>query len=64
MTAYNSHVKQQPRIDTIALFGSQKLVRDGDSPAWFFTSATTKPERLTEREAMFVNAALHAAEVQ
>lgn len=50
------------RIDVITLFGSQRLERDGDSRFWRFVSNATKGgERLTMRESMFINAALHAA---
>ena len=45
------------RVDAIPLFGSQLLERHGDSNGWFFTTSTTQPEPLTERESMFVNAA-------
>lgn len=46
-------------INEIPLFGSQKLVRDG--AAWVFICKNRKPERLTMRESMFINAALKAA---
>ncbi|WP_292935542.1 hypothetical protein [Noviherbaspirillum sp.] len=49
------------RIDSIQLFGSQKLTRDGDSSVWIFSTDTTKPKKLTRRESMFINAALRAA---
>jgi hypothetical protein len=49
------------RIDTISLFGSRTLQRDGDSNSWIFTSATAAPVHLSKRESMFINAALHAA---
>lgn len=52
------------RIEVICLFGSQKLTRDGDTGLWIFSTGTTKPRQLTRRESMFINAALHAAEVQ
>lgn len=50
----------QYRIDTIPLFGSQKLTRDCDGNTWIFSSGTTKPKRLTMRESMFINASLRA----
>lgn len=49
------------RIDAIPLFGSRQLLRDGDSNSWLYLTSTTKPERLTRRECMFINAALNAA---
>jgi hypothetical protein len=52
------------RIHSIVLFGSQKLVREDESGSWVFECATAKPKRLTRRESMLVNAALHAAGVQ
>lgn len=53
--------ERHTRVDVIPLFGSQKLTRDGDTNSWIFSTATTKPKRLTRRESMFVNAALRAA---
>lgn len=49
------------RIDTIVLFGSQKLTRESGTGAWVFATGATKSKRLTTRESMFINAALHAA---
>jgi hypothetical protein len=60
-TAMQPSPNVDARIDTIVLFGSQKLMRDSDTRTWLFSSATTKPKRLSRRESMFINAALHAA---
>jgi hypothetical protein len=60
-TAMQPSPNVDARIDTIVLFGSQKLMRDSDTRTWLFASATTKPKRLSRRESMFINAALHAA---
>lgn len=49
------------RIDVIPLFGSHTLIRASDARTWIFTTPTTKPERLTKRQSMFINAALTAA---
>jgi|GEM_PF-4509482 len=50
------------RVDTIRLFGSKQLVRQGRN--WSLVSSAEQPQQLTEREAMFVNAALNAARGQ
>lgn len=49
------------RIDVIPLFGSHNLIRASDARTWIFTTPTTKPERLTKRQSMFINAALTAS---
>jgi hypothetical protein len=55
-------VRQHPaRIDVIPLFGSHTLIRASDAVTWIFITPTTKPERLTKRQSMFINAALTAA---
>lgn len=48
------------RVDVISLFGSHGLIRDGETNAWIFVTASTEPEVLTDRESMFINAALNA----
>lgn len=48
-------------INKIQLFGSRALVRDMNESAWTLSSATAKPERLSDRESMFINAALKTA---
>ena len=52
------------RINVIYLFGSQRLIRDADGRSWVKVCASENPERLTERESMFINAALTAARAQ
>lgn len=47
--------------DVIPLFGSRMLQRVKDTAYWLFVSGSAKPEALTKRESMFVNAALRAA---
>lgn len=54
-----AQASRPPRIDAIPLFGSQQLARARDGRTWVFTTASTKPERLTRRESMFINAALN-----
>lgn len=49
------------RIDVIPLFGAHMLIRASDGLTWVFTTPSTKPERLTKRQSMFINAALTAA---
>jgi hypothetical protein len=49
------------KIDEIPLFGSRRLVRDGDSSFWILKKGTARPVRLTKNESMFINAALHVA---
>jgi hypothetical protein len=48
------------RVNTIPLFGSRRLVRDGNTQRWIFTSASAQPVHLTKLESMFINAALCA----
>lgn len=52
---------QDPR--KIPLFGSRELVRDDDGRNWVLSSSIST-ERLSDRESMFINAALKATEVQ
>lgn len=49
------------RVNAILLFGSQKLTRGSDDVTWFLSGATAAPTSCTERESMFINAALRAA---
>ena len=51
----------KPGINVIPLFGSHTLIRASDGLTWLFTTPSTKPERLTKRQSMFINAALTAA---
>ena len=53
---------EAPRIDAIHLFGSRQLVRQGKD--WTLIGNADQPQQLTERESMFVNAAIRAARGQ
>lgn len=52
----------RPKI--IPLFGSRFLVRADDGRSWMLVCASQNPEQLTERESMFINAAITAARGQ
>ena len=60
----NNKVENSKRVDEIPLFGSRFLKRSGGSNMWMLTSGTALPVRLTKRESMFINAALHAAKAE
>ena len=49
-------------LTTIPLFGSRKLMRQGSN--WTFVCNSEEAQPLTERESMFINAALNAARGQ
>lgn len=56
--------RAQEAINVIPLFGSRRLISDIDGRSWVLVCASENPERLTDRESMFINAALTAARGQ